>query len=95
MNPGTRLKSATCTTEVVVIRHDGGTIECGGVPMAEQAAGDGTPAAGRDGGTIMGKRYADARGTVELLCVKPGRGTLSLDGVPLTPKEAKPLPASD
>ena len=43
----------------------------------------------------MGKRYVDAAGTVELLCVKPGKGTLAADGVALLLKEAKPLPASD
>ncbi|MGQ5700519.1 hypothetical protein ACUJ46_00490 [Sandaracinobacteroides sp. A072] len=95
MKPGTRLKSAACTTEVVVIRCGGGQIECGGQPMAETAAGDGVPAAGLDSGSVMGKRYVDAAGTVELLCVKPGKGTLALDGVALQLKEAKPLPASD
>jgi len=34
-------------------------------------------------------------GAYELLCVKPGKGTLALDGAPLVLKEAKPLPASD
>jgi hypothetical protein len=46
-------------------------------------------------GTRVGKRYVDAAGTIELLCVKPGAGSLSLDGVALTTKDAKPLPASD
>ena len=95
MKPGTRLKSATCATEVVVIKCGAGTIECGGAPMAEDAAGDGTPDQAFAGGTIMGKRYVDAAGTVELLCVKPGEGSLALDGVALLLKEAKPLPASD
>lgn len=46
-------------------------------------------------GTALGKRYANADGSVELLCTKPGRGSLALDGAPLTIKAAKPLPASD
>jgi hypothetical protein len=46
-------------------------------------------------GTLMGKRYVDAAGTFELLCVKPGKGNLSVDGVALTIRDAKPLPASD
>ncbi len=95
MKPGSRLKSAACSSEVVVIKYSGGTIECGGLPMAEDAAGDGSPAAGFAEGTMMGKRYIDAAATVELLCVKPGKGSLSLDGVALTTKDAKPLPASD
>lgn len=95
MKPGTRLKSAACATEVVVIKYRGGRIECGGTAMAEDAAGDGTPDAAFASGTVMGKRYVDAGGTVELLCVKPGKGSLAVDGVALTVKEAKPLPASD
>lgn len=95
MKPGTRIKSAACATEAVVIKYSGGTIECGGLPMAEDATGEGSPAPGFDGGTVMGKRYVDAAGTVELLCVKPGSGSFALNGVPLLLKEAKPLPASD
>lgn len=95
MKPGSRIKSAACASEAVVIKYSGGTIECGGLPMAEDAAGEAAPLAGFDGGTVMGKRYVDAEGTVELLCVKPGKGSFSLDGVALLLKEAKPLPASD
>ena len=46
-------------------------------------------------GTLIGKRYVDAAGTVELLCVKPGKGSLAIAGVALQLKDAKPLPASD
>jgi hypothetical protein len=46
-------------------------------------------------GTLTGKRYVDDAGTVELLCVKAGKGSLSLGGVALVLKEAKPLPSSD
>ncbi|KLL95143.1 hypothetical protein NJ76_29595 [Rhodococcus sp. IITR03] len=45
--------------------------------------------------TALGKRYTDAEGTVELLCTTPGTGALAVDGVPLSLKTAKPLPASD
>ena len=96
MKPGTRLKSAVCDTEVMVIRAGAGAIECGGAPMAEakpETIGAVDPA--RATGTLMGKRYVDGAGTFELLCVKPGKGSLSVDGVALVIKEAKPLPASD
>jgi hypothetical protein len=95
MKPGTRLKSAACSTEVVVIKAAGGVIECGGVPMAEDASGDGAPDAAFASGSVMGKRYVDADGTVELLCVKPGAGSLALNRVAMVLKEAKPLPSSD
>lgn len=95
MKPGSRLKSAACTSEVVVIKYNEGALECGGMPMSEAADGSGNPSAEYSGGTVMGKRYVDAAGTTELLCVKPGKGTLALNGVALQLKEAKPLPASD
>jgi hypothetical protein len=96
MKPGTRLKSATCDTEVMVIRSAGGAIECGGAPMTEAKPADLLPlTADFSAGTLMGKRYIDAENAYELLCVKPGKGSLSVDGVALVTKDAKPLPASD
>jgi hypothetical protein len=95
MKPGSRLKSVACSSEAIIIKHQAGAIECGGLPMAENAVAAGDPIAGFDGGTVMGKRYVDHAGTVELLCVKPGKGSFALDGVLLIVKEAKPLPASD
>lgn len=46
-------------------------------------------------GAQMGKRYVDEAGTVELLCVKPGKGSLAIGGVALNTKDAKTLPSSD
>ena len=96
MKPGTRLKSAVCDTEVMVIRCGDGVIQCGGAPMGEAKPADPAPlSADFSGGTLMGKRYVDAAGAYELLCVKPGKGSLSVDGMALATKDAKPLPASD
>jgi hypothetical protein len=96
MKPGTKLKSTVCDTEVMVIRAAEGVLACGGAPMAdERPAERGAIDPAFAEGTKIGKRYVDAAGTVELLCVKPGQGSLSLDGVALVTKDAKPLPASD
>lgn len=96
MKPGTKLKSTVCDTEVMVIRGSEGSLECGGAPMlADKPADLGSVDPAFAEGTNMGKRYVDAAGTVELLCVKPGKGSLSLDGVALQLKDAKPLPSSD
>jgi hypothetical protein len=97
MKPGSRLKSAVCDTEVIVVRGGGdGVIECGGKPMdAERPAERGAIDLAFAGGTLTGKRYVDAAGTVELLAVKGGQGALSLSGVALQTKDAKPLPSSD
>lgn len=51
--------------------------------------------AAASGGTALGKRYVSAEGTLELLCVKPGKGSLAVGSAPLTLKEAKQLPSSD
>ena len=65
-------------------------------PVAGTAVDErGEAAAGLDGGTLMGKRYVDEGDTIELLCTKPGAGTLGIGSTALTLKEAKPLPASD
>jgi hypothetical protein len=96
MKSGTKLKSAVCDTEVMIIRCGEGLIECGGAAMSETKAetpGPLDPA--HAGGTMIGKRYVDAAGSFELLCVKPGKGSLAVDGTALTDKAAKPLPASD
>lgn len=96
MKPGSKLKSAVCDTEVMVIKGGGGTLSCGGAPMAAERAGDKSAIdPGFAEGCKMGKRYTDASGSVELLCVKAGAGSLSIDGVALQLKEAKPLPSSD
>jgi hypothetical protein len=96
MKPGTKLKSAVCDTEVMVIRGSDAVAECGGAPMVEEKSGnEGSPDAAFSEGTLLGKRYVDADNTVELLCVKAGAGSLSINGVALTTKDAKPLPSSD
>jgi hypothetical protein len=96
MKPGTKLKSAVCDGEVMVIRCGEGSIECGGAPMGEtKPASPQELSEEHSGGTLMGKRYVDADGKFELLCVKPGKGSLAVNGQPLSIKDAKPLPASD
>lgn len=46
-------------------------------------------------GTLIGKRYVDASGALELLCTAAGTGPLACDGAEMEIKAAKPLPASD
>ena len=95
MKPGTKLKSTVCDTEIMVIRVGAGTFECGGAPMVEKPGERGTINPAFADGTKIGKRYVDAAGTAELLCVKAGQGSLSMGGVALQVKDAKPLPSSD
>lgn len=100
MAPGTLFASTTCTTQVVAVRvgPDPVTIACGGREMVP-AEHLGTQQEPSDpalmGGTLIGKRYVDESGAWELLCTRGGDGTLTCDGVPMSVKEARPLPASD
>ena len=96
MKPGTRLKSTVCETEVMVIRVGSGIFECGGAPMAEERPAErGALNQAFADGSKIGKRYVDAEGGAELLCVKAGQGSLSSGMAALHVKDAKPLPSSD
>jgi hypothetical protein len=99
LKPGLRLSSQVCDAEVVVIKGSGDhELGCGGsptVPVGDPGAHQGTVSEELADGTLMGKRYTDADGTVEILCTKPGQGTLTFDGQVLTLKETKALPSSD
>ena len=96
---GQRLRSATCTTEIIIVRAAAAKLDlrCGGRPMLpiEAAASQEREAAepGFDGGTLLGKRYSGSG--VEILCTKAGQGTLSIGGDPLPVMAPKQLPASD
>ena len=88
IKPGSRWKSAVCSTEVIVVKApaDAVTLECGGHPMV--ATGQDAPAGvaldpARSTGTAIGKR------------TKAGDGTLSVDGEIIGLKDSKPLPSSD
>jgi hypothetical protein len=100
LRPGDQLASTVCTAKVVVIRVPAERrplIACGGHPMVPAPSAPApAPAGGLDDPeTLIGKRYVDGTGTVELLCISSGAGVLSCDGDPMTLKAAKPLPASD
>ena len=100
IKPGLRLKSAVCSTEIMVIRLPGGEAElgCGGVEMVavtESAAAGARLDPAHAQGTLIGKRYVDADDRLELLCTKGGEGSLTVNGVSLSVKQAKALPSSD
>lgn len=98
LKAGSKLASTVCTTEVIVVKAPAGDVEicCGGQPMVEpggEGGGEADPAFTE--GTQIGKRYADEEAGLEVLCMKAGDGSLSVAGVALPLKEAKPLPSSD
>jgi hypothetical protein len=82
---------------MVIAAPDGEVeLECGGVPMTD---GEGNTGGSVDAsyaeGTALGKRYVNEDGGLELLCVKPGDGSLSTGGEALKVKDAKKLPKTD
>ena len=97
---GGRMRSAVCKTEVMVIAAPGGELDvrCGGAPMVpvgEDPPGGQTISPDANKGTQIGKRYVNEAGDVELLCTKPGEGSLAIGDAALAIKSAKPLPSSD
>lgn len=99
LKAGARFKSDVCDTHVMVIKAPAGEFElcCGGVPMLPPAAqaGSSTIQGAFASETLIGKRYVNADESVELLCTKGGKGSLTLNGKPMEVKQAKQLPSSD
>ena len=106
LKPGSRWRSAVCATEVVVVRAPAGpvTFRIGGAGVLPADAGQdgpgpdrrgGQPDAALAGGTLLGKRYTDESTGLQVLCVKPGDGTITVDGRPAVVVTPRQLPASD
>lgn len=96
---GQRLKSMVCSTEIMVITAPDGEIQltCGGAQMTD---GEGNGEGGsvhpdHASGSTIGKRYVSKVGDLEILCVKPGEGSLAVGDVALNLKDAKKLPKTD
>jgi hypothetical protein len=99
--PGQVLTSAVDSTTVIVVRAPDGEMKltCGGVEMWDPKGGGAGPGGEADpaqlAGTQLGKRYVDEATGLEVLCTKPGNGTIAVNGVPLARLGPKTLPASD
>ena len=97
---GSRWKSAVCGTEIIIVRapNEAVSLACGGhevVGMQDAVAAGTAPEAGQANGTQLGKRYTDEATGIEVLCVRSGAGSLTVDGRSLELKNPKRLPASD
>ncbi len=99
LKAGGRLRSAVCTTEVIVVKAPDRDVDvsCGGSPMlgADEERPSGVAPTDTDEPTLLGKRYTNAEEDIEVLCTKAGEGSLAVDGNRLVLKDAKPLPSSD
>jgi hypothetical protein len=99
VKPGLRLRSAVCSTEVIVVRASEAELDlrCGSHPMLPFETGrpkdEPAVVSGFDLGTLLGKRYGGPG--LEILCTKAGRGSISIGDEPLPIMEPKRLPSSD
>ena len=95
LKPGTRLKSAVCDAEFMIIKAgDSDTLTCGGVALDESSdrlEGE----SDKMNGCLIGKRYINANESIEVLCVKTGEGSLYCNDEELMTKDTKKLPSSD
>jgi hypothetical protein len=98
LKPGLRLRSAVCTGEAMIVKAIDVTLTCGGVPML--ATGEEAPAGVEADPAhmfrcLIGKRYVNEAGSLEVLCVKAGDGSFGYGGQMLLGKESRKLPSSD
>jgi len=101
LTPGTRLFGADCTTEVIVVIAPAtplavtiGAIPPSFKPIDRKGESESARSEGNNW-AMLGKRYVDEDGSLEVLCTKSGSGVVALNGKPLDLKASKSLPASD
>jgi hypothetical protein len=95
LKPGTRLKSAVCEAEFMIIKAaDSDELTCGGIALDESSARI-EGASDKMDGCVIGKRYINASESIEVLCVKTGEGSLYCNDEELMTKDTKKLPSSD
>jgi len=97
IKPGLRLKSAVCSTEIMVLRSPAAeaVLCCGGAEMIAAADAGARLDPAHAQGSLIGKRYVDEADALEILCTRGGEGSLTFNGIPLSVKQAKALPSSD
>lgn len=100
VQPGKRYRSVVCDAELVVVKAPGGEVDLrsGGhpvVPVDDDRPEGVNVESGFEGELLVGKRYTDEDGTIEVLVTKAGASALSIGDVVLARKDAKPLPSSD
>jgi hypothetical protein len=99
LKPGSRWKSAVCSTEIAVVKRASDiALGCGGhamIPVGGERPAGAAMANGHAAGTLVGKRYVDADSGLEVLCTKAGCGLLTANGREMAIREPNRLPSSD
>ena len=85
---------AASGAELIVTKGGDGALQDGDTPLNIKE--DGPPAGGSASGDVqLGKRYASADGSVEVLCIKPGKVELKYEGAAMELMQPKVLPSAD
>lgn len=85
---------AASGAELIVTKGGDGALQDGDVALNIKE--DGPPAGGSGGGEVqLGKRYASADGSIEVLCIKPGKVELKYNGEAMELMQPKVLPSAD
>ena len=95
LKPGTRLKSAVCEAEFMIIKAaDSDELTCGGIAL-DESSDRVEGVSDKMDGCVIGKRYINASESIEVLCVKTGEGSLYCNDEELMTKDTKKLTSSD
>jgi hypothetical protein len=85
---------AASGAELIVTKGGDGALQDGDTPLNIKE--DGAPAGGSGNGDVqLGKRYGSADGSVEVLCIKPGKVELKYNGAAMELMQPKVLPSAD
>lgn len=86
---------AASGAELIVTKGGDGALQDGDAMLNIKE--DGPPANGSSGAgdVALGKRYASADGSVEVLCIKPGAVDLKYNNEPMELMQPKVLPSAD
>jgi hypothetical protein len=85
---------AASGAELIVTKGGDGALQDGETPLNLKE--DGPPAGGAGSGDVaLGKRYASPDGSIEVLCIKPGKVDLRYNGEPMELMQPKVLPSAD
>ena len=85
---------AASGAELIVTKGGDGTLQDGDAALNIKE--DGAPAGGSGNGEVqLGKRYASSDGSIEVLCIKPGKVELKYNGEAMELMQPKVLPSAD
>lgn len=86
---------AASGAELIVTKGGDGALQDGDTVLNIKEAGPPANGSSGTGNVALGKRYASADGSVEVLCIKPGACELKYNNAPMELMQPKVLPSAD